>query len=263
MSDPALPTTRSTLRCPPAHHTPSCPRPAPWHACERQRGPCGGLRAACCHHSLHSVRGRGQHQGLPLLHYIPTPNKTCSILRIAQHPTPPAAQRAGAGAARLRSGQRQGLEEVQGGPEGGWQSAVGGHRWAPRGKYRQLLHSVGSKSAGAVRRLLGRDVRLASCPHWMCSAYCAVAPGGATLLVSLQMHCNRNLAFTLARSPPLPAFAASKKVTLTLKPSVVGSKLPPITCLQVGWGRRWELKPAALAARAAASPCGIDTRTDR
>ena len=88
-------------------------------------------------------------------------------------------------------------------------------------------------------------------------------PGGATLLVSLQMHCNRNLAFTLARSPPLPAFAASKKVTLTLKPSVVGSKLPPITCLQVGWGRRWELEPAALAARAAASPCGIDTRTDR
>lgn len=59
----------------------------------------------------------------------------------------------------------------------------------------------------------------------------AVIPTGAVLSPDLPARMGSAPA-NASRTRPLPA--ASKKVTLTLKPSVVGSKLSHITCLQVG-----------------------------
>lgn len=47
----------------------------------------------------------------------------------------------------------------------------------------------------------------------------------------------------------------AKRVTLTLKPSVVGSKLAPITSLQVGQGR--QAGRSSRTTRSAAKPGGI------
>jgi hypothetical protein len=51
------------------------------------------------------------------------------------------------------------------------------------------------------------------------------------LCLSLSLLICLHVCPTRLHLPAPPA--ASKKVTLTLKPSVVGSKLPPITCTHV------------------------------